>query len=72
MVLLPVLSLQLASMTSADVMNIRKTNCAMMEVPAPPALSKACGKFNKPAPNVVFTIKKIVPKIPAPEIQKSP
>lgn len=42
----------------------------MIEVPTPPALSKACGTFNKPAPNVVFTIKKIVPKIPAPEIQK--
>ncbi|KMQ94660.1 60s ribosomal protein [Lasius niger] len=70
MVLLPVLSLQLASIISAAVMNTRKPNCATTEVPTPPALSKACGKFNKPAPNVVFTIKKIVPKIPAPEIGK--
>lgn len=61
-------SLLLASITNAAVMNTRKPSCVTTEVPTPPALSKACGKFNSPAPKVALTIKKIVPKTPAPKI----
>lgn len=54
------MSLQLARMTSVAIIKMSATSCTLIELTNPPALSKACGKFKRPAPKVAFTIRKIV------------
>lgn len=54
------MSLQLAKIIRVAVIKTSSTSCTLMDVTNPPALSKACGKFKRPAPKVALTIKKIV------------
>lgn len=54
------MSLQLAKIIRVVVIKTSNTSCTLMDVTNPPALSKACGKFKRPAPKVALTIKKIV------------